>query len=276
MDNNEKLKKLQLICTDILFYFDDLCKKRGLRYYLAYGTLLGTVRHKGFIPWDDDVDLYMPRKDLELLLNEFSEDIKEPYRINHYTSKYFMSNSFNLRIGSQKAQIKRVIGGEAKSIDVWISVFPIDDAPQSAFLRKILDWKSTFDYMCLRMVRSANNGLGDVDRSFKEKVGVFINKMLPFFKGKSERVMAHRMNNTLSRYRGVESDYKAVFSYNVDPLYYKSKWFGQPVYLEFEGRKLPCPSGYDEILRFCYGDYMQLPPLEKQKPAHGIDVVFVD
>ena len=276
MEDQEKLRKLQLICIDILFTIDDICRKHNLTYYLAYGTLLGAVRHKGFIPWDDDIDIYMPRKDMEKLISDYSEDFKDPYRINHYASEYFMSNSFNLRIGSKKAQVQRIIGDEVKSIDVWVSVFPIDDCPNNILKRKILDWKTAIYYTILRLVRSAQNGTGQVERSFKERIGILFNKIFPIFRHFQVRDVALRLDHTLSMYCGVSSKYKAVFSYNVDPLYYKAEWFADTVYLEFEGRQLPCPIGYDKILSFCYGEYLNLPPVNKQKPAHGIDVVFRD
>lgn len=271
----DKLKKLQATCTDILFHFDEICKKHGLTYYLAFGTLLGAVRHNGFIPWDDDIDLFMPKEDLDKLLAIADDVFEYPYRINHYTSEYFESYSYNFRIGTQKAQMQRMVGGRPKPIDVFISVFPVFDAPESKALQKLLNFRVTAVYSWLRFVRSSQNGYGDVhNRSRWEILGILINKMLPFMSHGDCRKIARRINSVLSSYMGCKSNYSAVFTYGTNKLIYQKEWFGTPVYKEFEGRMLPCPSNSDAILKFCYNDYMQLPPEEKQKPQHSVDVIF--
>lgn len=270
----KKLRRLQKICTETLFEFDDICKTNNLTYYLAYGTLLGAIRHKGFIPWDDDIDVYMPRADYDNLIKCHLSEFKSPYRINHYSTDYYKSYSFNLRIGNQKVQVKRTVGESELLIDAWMSIFPIDEVPSNLISRKVYEIKSNLWYLLLRFARSSQNGIGKVQHSRAEQFAIYLNNHLSFFKKISIRDIADKMNRHLSKFSNRRSNHLAVFSYGVDPLFYNKGWFENVEYKEFEGRQLPCPSGYHEILKFCYGDYMKYPPIEQQEPAHSFDVIF--
>lgn len=274
MNVQNKIRQLQLICVDILFMFDEICKAYNLQYYLAFGTLLGAVRHHGFIPWDDDIDLFMPREDLERFVGLCPKVIKPPYRINHYKFDNFTSNSYNLRIGTEKASIKRVVGGQAKEFDVFISIFPIDDAPSSKIGRCLHNIRISYAYSRLRLIRSANNGYGNVKRSKLEYLAVALNKYMPIFKGKSERNAANKVNKVLMKCQAPKSAFCTVYTYGLYKPFFRKEWFMNPVMVEYEGKMLPCPSNYDMVLKQCYHNYMELPPVEKRIPRHSIDVTF--
>lgn len=270
------LRKLQVYTTEVLFKFDDICKTYNLQYFLAYGTLLGAIRHKGFIPWDDDIDIYMPRKDLNLLIDKYLEEFKYPYRINHYSTEYYKSYSYNLRIGTQKVQLLRTIGDTDIRIDSWISIFPIDNAPCSRLGQYFFDKILNINYSLLRLIRSAHNGTGKVKHSKKEKLLIYINKKIPVLKLFSVRKAAKYVDKSMQIIKSSNSDKVAIYSYGVDSLYYNSEWFKYPILMEFEGKMLPVPNGYDDVLKFCYGDYQQLPPSDKRKPVHGSNFYFYD
>lgn len=271
IDNN--LKVLQESCTRILYEFDRVCRENNLTYYLAYGTLLGAVRHGGFIPWDDDVDVWMPRKDMQFIIDNFDEFFTQPYKINHYQKPGFTSNSFVLRVCDPRIKIKRKIGGEDRLFDSFISVFPICGLPKNSISQRLFAFKANLLYIKLRFVRSANNGYGDVHRNFKEKLGVLINKAFGLGKGKSILEAVKTIDDMLSKYPLNNTEKVGIHSFIVDPFIYDSSIFATPKEISFGNRKLLVPTKYDEILKICYGDYMKLPPIDKQQPAHLCDIV---
>lgn len=276
MNSNEKLKKLQDACTDLLFEFDRVCKDNGLTYYLAYGTLLGAVRHQGFIPWDDDVDLLMPRKDMQFIIDNFDSLFKAPFTINHYTKPGFNSNSFVLRICSSKVQMKRVIGGEERLFDSFISIFPMCGMPKGKIAQKMFALKANLLYTKLRFVRSANNGYGNVHRSFKENIGVAINRVFGVGKNGSIIDAVKSIDNLLMKYKYDNSRVIGIHSFGYHKFPFDANDFGKPLYLDFEGRKLPVPAKYDKLLTIFYGEYKKLPPEDQRQPQHGVDIVIND
>ncbi len=269
----EDLRQLQKACSTILFKFDEVCRNNNLTYYLAYGTLIGAVRHEGFIPWDDDIDVFMPRNDMQKIIEHFDEWFSDNLCINHYTSPNFTSNSFVLRICNPKVRFLRSIGGNGREFDSFISIFPIFGVPKSAIKRYLFVKKIENKYTVLRFVRSSNNGYGDVKRSFKENLGVVLNKLFRFGKGHNVREYVHSIDKLFWKYPYGNCDKVGVFTFGIYPTLYEKKWFGEPINMKYEGRELYVPSNYDEILKMCYGDYMALPPEESRKPKHSYKII---
>lgn len=128
------IRPLQLRILKILLAVDKVCKEHGLRYYIMAGTMLGAVRHKGFIPWDDDLDIGMPRADYDLLMSHSKEWLPKPYeavcaemiRIIHYLCQ-------DTRCGydSYRAYAFEILGG------IYLDVFPLDGVPQSNLKQRI-------------------------------------------------------------------------------------------------------------------------------------------
>ena len=273
-DQSEKLKILQTCCVNILFKFDEVCRLHNLTYYLAYGTLLGAVRHKGFIPWDDDIDLLMPREDMQYIIENFDSLFKEPYTINHYSKPNFNSNSFVLRICNHQVQIKREIGGEARLFDSFISIFPICGMPKGKIAQKLFALKANLLYTKLRFVRSANNGYGNVHRSFKENVGVAINRLFGLGRNCSIIEAVKSIDDLLRKFQYANSNVVGIHSFGYHKFLFDEKDFGKPIYLAFEGRQLPVPAKYEKLLTLFYGDYKKMPPVDKRQPQHGVDIII--
>lgn len=268
------LEILQKTCEELLFDFDSVCREKGLKYYLAWGSLLGAVRHQGFIPWDDDIDLLMPRNEMQYIIDNFDNLFGGRYRINHYSKPGFTTNSFVLRICNPKVQIKRNIGGEDRIFDSFISIFPMCGMPKGSVKQKIFEYKANFEYIKLRFIRSANNGLGSVHRSALENIGIFLNNIFKIGKNKSTIDCVGEIDKLLSKYPYNNTDVVGIHSFCYNPFIYKEKWFGTPVLLPFSGHMLPAPAEYDKILRIFYGDYMQLPLENERIPQHGIDIII--
>lgn len=249
------LRSAQLIMLDMLSEFDAICKKHGLRYWMDSGTLLGAVRHQGFIPWDDDIDLCMPIEDYQRFLkiaeNELSDDI---FLQTRRTDEHFGFDYTKLR--SNRARIVE-FHEKDRHIDyhqgVFVDIFPmltLDDSEAS---------KSFYD-STLEQIRQASaiglhtpDGIDDPDE--RARLGATLKQRHQGWQGDRLKVI----------YSGEMPDVAAWFDLDkVFPL-------GT---LEFEGRSFSAPNDPDHYLSAIYSfDYRQLPPEDQRKThAHSIDI----
>lgn len=248
-------REVQLKELEILFFFDELCKKNNIKYYLCGGTLLGAIRHKGFIPWDDDIDVCMPRRDYEkLLLIEFSSE------------RYVLQNN---KFGNLKRAITKVVdikthttGFLEEDKNLWIDIFPIDGLPENEKeVEKI--YQKTYYYRKILYVCGSKLGLG---RSIIKKYLLYILKPIAnFFWGVDKCV--EKINEIALCYPYDKENYVGAIVggiYGVGERMPKDE-FENVVEVEFEKRKFPTFSCWHQYLSGCYGNYMQLPPLEKRK-----------
>ena len=250
------LDERKKILLEILKDIDAFCKKEKITYYLDSGTLLGAVRHKGFILWDDDIDIAMPRDDYErfrLLFNSekcivFSHKTKKDYYYQFVKVKYRRSSIIETDIP------------QIEGLGVNIDVFPLDGMPDNLILRRIHQ-----DYlMLLNKVRALNVHLNDRAPS-----------VLKFaFRWKW---LIRRTDNSGKRFDMSKSKYCGnIVVTNVRHKEIPIKCFAGTEYLDFEDGKYPAPAGYDEYLRMLYGDYMKLPPKEKQVVCHNTRAFLYD
>lgn len=252
----EELRKWQLKLLEILVYFRDFCEEHNLRFMLAGGTCLGTVRHKGFIPWDDDVDVQMPRDDYEKLIRIWNQEADTSKFVCDVTTKNYCSKF--------PMAVIRSVGTTCiydHSIDsdicqgLKIDVEFLDGVPNGKISRKI----NLFCAYILALFRSQRIPA----RASKIKtIGSSI--LLGLFPSNSLKWTISRIcEKRIMKYKFDDHD---VVRYLFCSLQEKSA-FEEIVYSEFEGYKMPIPVGYDSYLRSAYHDYMQLPPENKRKPA---------
>ena len=245
----EESKSLQL---EMLKEVDRFCKMHDIRYSLAFGTLLGAVRHKGFIPWDDDVDIMMPLPDLLKLKRLFKSDTMEYCDVDNHP---YYSFSFS-RLVSKKTYNKT--GLFLKSDGVCIDVYPIVSIPDDCSARQFY-WEK---------------GQQIVDRrKWYLKWGRRFFKLSPIrFFPNYEKVMRGFRDHMLYHIPyGSSKTYYAIagYLYLRDKMTYDFDIFGEMTQLEFEGSYYPGIAQYDKFLTLRYGDYMQLPPENQRHPYHG-------
>lgn len=267
------LRKLQLAELSILEEFIDVCSKNHLIYYIDGGALIGSIRNQGFIPWDDDIDICMPRSDFNKLVILCNNQNTMSFYMDHYTSPNFKSGSFAIKLCSKDVKYIKVIGEKELLFDASISIFPIDGAPKTSINRVIFEKRVGFLYLILRMTRSSYNGVEDIHHSLLENIGIWINNILNTKRWLSIKEITKRLDSLLSKYPYDNSDMLCTYSFGRNPFYFKRDIFGKPNELSFEGLKIYVPRDYDTYLRICYGDYMKLPPEDERIPKHVFKII---
>ena len=253
---------IQQVSLDILKDVHSFCVRENIKYSLAYGTLIGAIRHKGFIPWDDDVDIMMPRPDYERFIN--------CYRSTHgYKIIPEGKNSMIALARVYDTKKTKVIQSEIpwckKNVGVWIDIFPLDGAENdfqcfSERVRKVHElWYHNFTYRSL-------SGSFKIQKGIRSNIRMLINR---FRKKKWRTVDKHILYAKSIKYGA--SNYATSLTVPTESTneYYPIEWFSNYIDIEFESFSFKAFKEYDKILRAVYGDYMKLPPESKQVPTHS-------
>ncbi len=249
----------------MLLSFAEYCDKKGLRYYLCAGTLLGAVRHKDFIPWDDDIDIFMPRPDYMRLHALLREECIKPY---YKLKSGVMGNSvipFAKIVDTRTVAITKF--NDLDNI-LWIDIFPLDGVPSDEkkcgrLLRKANIWRTLFAYSV------ANLGTGITKwRAIAKMPLVLVAHMIGYKK------CAANLAGLANIYKFDESVYIAdiVWTVGKKDRIKKSEYLPY-VDLEFHGHMFHAPTCWDQYLKNIYGDYMKLPPKDKRY-SHCIDAYW--
>lgn len=260
----------------------DFCNNKSLSYFLYFGSLLGAVRHKGIIPWDDDIDIVMPRPDYELFLGMVDNHRFRTFIGDNYTLDHFTVYAPNCRLLSKKVYIRKdkTAHDVEKKKERWlpasISIFPVDGLPDNPLVRKSILARTKLNYLLLRISRSVNSTDALANRSAIEKIGIRINNITHLGQMFSIRNAADRYNRLLSRHDFSEGEFCFVawFADNIRPVNY-SKPFLSSIESEFDDLIVRIPRDYDILLKELYGDYMELPPEDKRYNRHCTEVKII-
>lgn len=260
-------REIQLAILNILQYFDKYCKKYGLTYYLAGGTLLGAVRHKGFIPWDDDIDVCMPRPDYERLLIIFKDNANEKYSL----SSYDVGNSYRPYVKILDLTTKVIAKTSEDEQHLWIDVLPVDGLPDSEDEIKKIYWLCNIYRDTLNLTR-CKLGTG---KTPLRRMGKYI--LQPLVRLYGENRLIKKIENVARSHKYESSKNVGVITWGLyGPREKMLKHeFEKSVEVTFEGSQYPAFSCWRSYLSNLYGDYMKLPPIEKRK-THEIEVYQLD
>lgn len=257
---NRYLKKLHSEILMIMDFVDDVCKKNEIKYYLVGGSLLGAVRHNGFIPWDDDLDIAMPRSDAERFIDVMNTQYTNcDYRVG---SKY---TDESYQFGFIKVFKKNTVFKEYENSEwpIFLDIFVLDET--DGYSEKLNSQYENYK----RLEAMRNRKYNDTDISLK----TFISKLIApkDYKDVLKRSLAKDMGKDKPYYTNFFSQYG--FKRQTMP----KQWYGEGVEVEFEGRKYTAPAEYKEFLNQLYGpNYMDIPPVEKRRTHYPLYVKFSD
>lgn len=263
------LRELQNKSLEIALYFKDFCNEHGLLFYMCGGCCIGSLRHKGFIPWDDDVDVFMPRDDYEKLKELWPKYANtEKYACVYADKNRVDGNLFVTIRDNETTAIKPYQVDMDISHGVALDVLPLDGWPDGKMKRKMqVFWTLVYSLYCAQTV-PVNHG---------KAVSVAGKIALTLVPSKKLRYKLWKLaERKMTKYPIKECNY--ITELCSGPYYMKKQYpreaFDKAIWVDFEDVKMPIPQGYDVYLRTAFGDYMKLPPKEKQKPHH--DAIFID
>ena len=271
-------KRANAMYLEMLREFDRLAKKANITYWVFGGALIGAVRHKGFIPWDDDVDLLVPRKDFDRLLRMSNEEFgaKEPYFLQTpHTDPSFQQRILRFRrsdtsyITQYDLDMIKKGGGKVYNMGLALAIFPLDNYPKSRLLQTL-------------QAKIAHMGVDYRTDGGQVKKKPLLNAMMKLASAvMSEKLVVKTIHNMYRICGQNRSGLVHCFHgfYETSDIW-PVEVFRDTVMLPFEDTEIPAPAGYHEMLTLAYGDYMQLPPPEKRVDKHqdfmSADISYIE
>lgn len=264
------IRPLQEEVLKIFKVFAAICEKHGLRYYAAYGTALGAIRHHGFIPWDDDFDVSMPRCDYDKFRVIAKDNLPRELKYCDWHNTKELTPHTYAKIQVADRDVVQVVETKLKRNlphGVYIDIFPLDGAPQARLMRSV--WLLKF-----RILLAVYSALGGSRTSRRLKsiagraVGVMFNTMYFHVHARTELAKYFdRLVRSCVFGNGVGG---CVFGpYGVLRDVIPVEAYGEPQYVRFEDTSIAVPHNCDAYLRNIYGNYMVMPPVEKRISSHA-------
>ena len=256
-----ELRRLQLLEVNLLQKFQQICKENNITYYFVGGGLIGVLRHGGFIPWDDDMDIVMPRDDYDRFLGICGKGIDDGYGIESDWN-YLLT-----RFVDKESVVEYPSAFESLRKHVWIDLFPIEGAPNNSFHR----WfhvRFLFFLKFLLILTNTSQLAGKKKRPFYENLILSVFNTIPIFKAINSEKISAFMQKHMKKYQFRDSDYcfNVMGRYRLKEIHPREQW-GTPLSKSFEGINVYVPELYHEMQTSIYGDYMKLPP-ENERVAH--------
>lgn len=263
---NEVIKKMRDIQIEMLIEFDRICRENNINYQLFAGTLLGAVRHKGYIPWDDDIDVCMLRDDYNNFLKVAKEELKEKYYLEVPSDEKSLFSFVKMRKKNTE-QIESYMEKRSTYNGIFIDIFQMDKVPNNKFKARLHQIRLNN----LHRIRAAK-----INTENKSKLRNNIKKIYNYIYRKNIHYYVKKIDEVADKYNK-NDEFKYVAHLTCTPskknysgFIYSINDFSNEVMFEFEGRKYPGPQRYHELLTQQYGDYMTPPPKNKRFPHHGV------
>lgn len=274
---SRQMKEIWAVQLDLFAEFDRVCRKYNITYIASGGTMLGAVRHHGYIPWDDDMDLMMTRKEYDKLCNIAPSEFKHPYFFQTEQTEPGSHRWFaRLRNSETTAiQIKEQSYHQLNNQGIFIDIFPMDNVIDDEILFKAQS-KVYHKYYCLYCYfNSIGNSFGSKNDSFIRKIAkYFLRMVLGAFVRKNHLVewAYNKAETACKMYNNKKTERMSLLSFQFDNLGHAilTSDMGHLTYVDFEFLKIPIIQNYDEHLRRKYGDYM----IPMKNPNYHGDIIF--
>lgn len=265
MKKIETVDEVQTIALEILCFIDEFCREHGLKYFMVDGTLLGAVRHHGFIPWDDDIDIWMPREDYDKITELLGPESGNRYQMINIRTAGWYRYAFGKIIDTRTCLVED--NGYSGNMGIYVDVFPYDGLPgkreeeYAPLVRRCIEMENHRGFSCrtYREYLSYGNGKGSPAKWAKWAVRKIYG---------TRRIL--KKQDRLARSFPVQG--AAMVGCICDGYRLKDMMpasvVEKTVELEFEGHRFQAPAGYEYYLKKLYGDYHKLPPEEERITHH--------
>ena len=253
-----------------------ILEENNLRYYAIGGTLLGAVRDKGFIPWDDDIDIAVPRPDYDRFLEIARTALPSSYELVTYHGKNKAETPvYQAQVQDLNSEVVVEMANEGRSTHLWIDVFPLDAMPSNGLLRTLQKYRLLY----MRMKVNASNFDAIVhqhraNRPFHERALIKFCELTSFAQNEESSDLLAKTEKAAKRYDYEREDYVVNLwgVYKFREMFPKA-WMGEGVELPFEDTTITCPSCYDDVLTQMYGDYMTPISEDERSAQHCMTVI---
>ena len=272
IDNDKKeltISEIQQASLAVLVELDSICRSHNLSYSLTYGTLIGAIRHKGFIPWDDDVDIIMPRADYEKLKSFFKSTYHGKLiwcdRTTIHNYPYCIA-----RVSDLTYRYKTNLANEKDfDIGVFVDIYPLDNYCDTKKQALRLGRKVWFKNRMFDMYLNPNKTRGFLKKIIRNVASI----ALKLIYGKNWHLrIDNEIKNVIDKNTGIGNHIVGVISQTEWRELMERDWFANYIEMAFEGKTFMVCVGYDQLLKSIYGDYMKLPEKEKRVPTHNYTI----
>lgn len=250
----EMMKRVWAAQLEVLSVIEQICKKHDLQYYADYGTLLGAVRHQGFIPWDDDMDISMLREDFDKFIAVAERELSGEYQVldlNTYAEWDEMSaRVINSNTVSYSEERLRKFHGCPYS--VGIDIYPLDELPEDTQLESYHTELFSTVFSSGRLYAKDPFAINEILPDLENLCNI------KFDRNKNIQKQLFKLADTIEKgyFNSGSPIITNMVEHSSKKLFLRKEWFNNPVYLPFEHLKLPAPSNYDAVLTAEFGDYM--------------------
>lgn len=259
----EERKKIWQKELEILEKIIEICNENNIKYTLCGGSLLGAVRHKGFIPWDDDIDVCMKREEYDRFLKIAEKKLEYPYFVQYYkTEKLYNRGHAQIRNSETTAILNSentIAGKNSFNKGIFVDVFPLDNVPDNEKERKRFVNKVNLKKKII-MATVTNNNL--IKKGIK-------NIILKVF---SQQKQIEKFEQYILKYNNIKTKQCGAIGFFPKEFKYDNKWFENYIKMSFEYLEVLCIKDYDKLLERQYGDYLKIPK-DKSGNKHG-GVIF--
>ena len=269
-----QIKKVQAVQLELVLEVKRICTKNNIKYFLIGGTLLGAIRHNGFIPWDDDLDIGMLRKDYSKFIECSKEQLRSAYFLQTWNTDECYPMPFAKIRKSGTRYVEKTSSKANQHKGIFIDIFPYDNVPDYYLFRQIQSFE-TYILKRLLLTKSGYELCGNKDYLktiiytviHLFSIAITRNRLIKML---DKRMTLYNKRNTL-RVTNIGGSY----GYRKESVHYE--WVLKLVEVKFENEILLCPHNYHDFLSNIYGDYMKLPPEDKRYDRHKvIELSFSD
>ncbi len=253
---SEEIKKLRIVQMDLLRRFINVCKKHHITYYAAGGTLLGAARHKGFIPWDDDIDVQMIWDDYQKLMDVAEEEFQYPYFLQTYRNELFGEVTCNrLRrsdtTGYTRWEYENAIDPNYNK-GIYIDIFPMFPIPKSEEKRLEIKEQIVSFWRALRGWNAIQNQNAGIPTQYGEYVSDYLNLSKQYSISEIKQLYMNACATADGEFDEIGCTSFRTFN---EKLMWDKRWFGKTIELPFEDMTVSCPIEYKKVLAKQYGDW---------------------